>query len=464
MKHITNVISVINVIAGLTRNPLKLMAVAFCLLLPIASPAQKVWTLEECIKQAQDFNIDIKQRELQIETAEVDLHTSRMSRLPNLNASIGDNVSMGRAQIDDGSATPRITTQTTSNTSASLGASMPIFTGFRISNEVARDKLDVEAAYENLNKAKEDLAINVTGQFLQVLFSKETLKINEEQLFLSKNQAEKTELMVNAGKVARAELSDVQAQVSKDQVAVVEARNNLNLALLNLAQFLELDFTPDFDVAAPNAVQITVQSEALTPPSMLYGEAVGIKPVIKEQEFRLQSAEKAISIAQSANLPSLSLDMGVSTSYFYTFDGVNKPIAEQLKDRLNEYVGLSLQIPIFNRFATSNQIKKARINVESQQFALDNAKKTLYKEIQTAYQNALAAVEKYKASEVAMRATEESYRGATERYETGKISIFEFNEAKTKWKQTQVDCVQTKYEYVFRTKILDFYANRPISL
>jgi outer membrane protein len=250
--------------------------------------------------------------------------------------------------------------------------------------------------------------------------------------------------------------------VAKDQVAVVEAKNNLNLALLNLAQFLELDFTPDFDVAVHG--QFTVKSETLTPPSLLYGEAVGVKPAIKEQEFRLQSAEKTVNIAKSANLPTLSLDMGVSTGYYYVFDFDNQPFADQIKNKLGEYIGLSLQIPIFNRFATQNQIKKARINVDNQQFALDNAKKTLYKEIQTAYQNALAAVEKHKASELAMQATEESYRVATKSYETGKISVFEFNEAKTKWKQTQLDCSQAKYEYAFRIKILDFYANRPISL
>ncbi|MDR0833545.1 MAG: TolC family protein [Candidatus Symbiothrix sp.] len=433
------------------------------------------WTFERCLWYAQNHNIDIKQRNLQIESAKIELSTSKMSRLPNLNAGVGQNWNFGRTQTSLGIYED--ITQSTTN--FSVGSSMPLFTGNRIPNEIARNKLDMEAATENLKKAREDLTLNLAGLYLQILFCKETLQVSEEQHRLSQNQTEKTRLLVDAGRIARAQLSDIQAQVAKDKVALVEAQNNLKLALLDLAQLLELEPAPDFDIVAPNPNHLIMDdSKQLLPPPLLYNYAVNVKPAIKEQELRVQSAKKAIGIAQSGYSPTLSLEMGISTGYYYIYGGrtvydettdqtysvPNNSFESQFKNNLGEYIGLSLQIPIFNRFSTRNQVKNARINADNQQLVLENAKKTLYKEIQTAYQNALAADEKYKASELAASAAEESFNATVERYEIGKATAFDFNEAKTKWIQAQQDRLQAKYNYVFRTKILDVYGDRPILL
>jgi outer membrane protein len=421
------------------------------------------WTLEECIRHAIEHNITIKQLELQKDNTEIELNTAQMSRLPNLNASGSQSWNSGRTQTQSG----LYENQNQSNTNLSVSSSIPLFTGFRIPNEIAKNRLELEAAVQNLAKAKEDLALNIASLFLQVLFNKEILKINEEQLALSKNQVERTKVLTDVGKVPDSQLYDIEAQVANDQVSVIQAENNLRLALLDLAQSLELERNTDFDVSAPlfgNVVSEYISS--VQPPQVVFDNAVQTKPAIREQTLRVESAEKTLKIAESGYLPTLNLSLGYGTNYFYLYDKdfINRTFSDQLKNNGGEYIGLNLNIPIFNRFSVRNQVKSARINIGNQQLVLENAKKTLYKEIQTAYLNAVAAQEKYKASGQAIKATSESFTYAKERYETGKSTVFEFNEAKTRLIKSQSEEIQAKYDFIFRTKILDFYNGIPIKL
>ncbi|MDR0543585.1 MAG: TolC family protein [Dysgonamonadaceae bacterium] len=430
--------------------------------------AQKLWTLEECIQYATDNNITIKQIQIQKENAEINLNTSQMSRLPDLNAGMGQNWSFGRTQMASG----LYENQSQSNTSLSVNSSMPLFTGFRISNEIARNKLNLQAATENLAKAKEDLALRIASLFLQVLFDKEISRVNQEQLLLSQTQMTKTRSMVEAGKVPQSQLYDIEAQAAKDEVSVIQAKNNLALALLDLAQSLELQNQTGFDVYAPEINDVISEyMSSVQPPQIIYNNALNVKPVIKAQEYNMQSAEKALNIAKSGYLPSLNLNLNYGTNYFYRYnlpdnDPLQKNISlsNQFRNNASEYIGLSLNIPIFNRFSVRNQVRNAQLNINSQQLELDNVKKTLYKEIQTAYLNATAAQEKYRSSDKAVKAAAESFKYAQERYEVGKSSVFEFNEAKTKLVQSQSEQIQAKYDYIFRTKILDFYNGVPLGL
>jgi len=214
---------------------IKSVSVFVLLFVTALVPAQnKLWSLEDCIKHAIDHNISIKQLIIQKNSIEVDLNTSQMSRLPNLNASGGQNWNFGRTQTQSG----LYENQSQSNTSFSIGSSIPLFTGFRIPNEIARNKLELEASVQNLEKAKEDLSLNVASLFLQVLFNKELLKITQEQLALSRTQVGRTRDLIDAGKVPPSQLFDIEAQVANDNVSVVQAENNLRLALLELAQSL----------------------------------------------------------------------------------------------------------------------------------------------------------------------------------------------------------------------------------
>jgi len=433
-----------------------------CCLFSILNAQTKQWSLEECIQHAIENNISIKQIELQKETAEINLNTSQMSRLPNLNAGVDQRFSFGRTSTQTG----LYENLTQSNTSLSLSSSTPLFTGFRISNEIARNKLELNAATENLEKAKEDLSLNIASLFLQVLFNKELLKINQEQLGLSQSQIERTRVLVDVGKVPMSQLYDIESQVAKDEVSVIQAENNLNLSFLDLIQSLELEQSTEFDIYAPEVGDVIAEyMGSVQPTHIVFDNAVNIKPAIKEQQYRLGSAEKSLNIAKSGYLPTLNLGLGYGTNYFYLYNSAkNISFSEQFNNNRGEYINLNLSIPIFNRFAVRNQVRSAKLNIENQQLMLDNTKKTLYKEIQTAYLNATAAQEKYRASDKAVKASSESFKYAQERYDVGKSSVFEFNEAKVRFIQSQSEQIQAKYDYIFRTKILDFYNGIPIQL
>jgi len=429
----------------------------------LLSAQSKLWSLEDCIQYAIEHNISIKQLVIQKNVAEVNLNTSQMSRLPDLNASGGQNWNFGRTQIESG----LYETQNQSNTSLSVGSSIPLFTGFRIPNEIARDKLDLETAVQNLEKAKDDLALNVASLFLQVLFNKELLKINQEQLALSQAQIDRTQTLVDAGKVPLSQLYDIQAQAANDKVSVVQAQTDLRTAMLDLTQSLELQQSEDFDIVAPATDDVVAEyMSSVQPPQTIFNNAVQVKPVIKAQELQVKSAEKTLAIAKSGYYPTLNLSMGIGTDYFYLYnkDFQNSSFSSQIKNNLGESIGLSLSIPIFNRFSIRNQVKNARFNIENQQLVLENARKTLYKEIETAYLNAISSQEKYKAAQEAIKSTSESFNYAKERYETGKSTVFEFNDARSKYIQSQSQQIQAKYDYIFRTKILDFYNGVPIKL
>jgi Outer membrane protein len=424
---------------------------------------QRQWSLEECIRYAIDHNIDIRQRKLQKDNAEIDLNTTKMSRLPNLNAGMGQSWSFGRS---NNNLTGIYENRSSSNSSFSISSSTPLFTGFRIPNEIERDKLNLQAAVQNLEKAKEDLSLQVANLFLQVLFNKEILKINEEQLNFSTEQITRTEVLVDAGKVPRSQLYDIKAQAAKDELSVVQARNNLELSLLDLAQSLELESTENFDVSEPQTPDvIEAYMQSVIPPDAVYDHAVHVKPAVKEQEFRVESSKKEVKIAQAGYMPTLSLSLGYNNNYFYNYKSDNNTsFADQIKNNGGENIGLSLSIPIFNRFQVRNRVRSARLGILNQELILENVKKTLYKEIQTAYLNAVSSQEKYRSSEKAVEASRESFKYAEERYGVGKSSVFEFNEAKTKLLQSQSEQIQAKYDYIFRAKILDFYNGIPIKL
>ena len=431
----------------------------------LAQESAKQWSLEECIRYAIENNIDLKQRQQDQESRKVDLNTSKYSWLPDLNANVGQNFDFGRSP----SKTGVIVDQNSANTSASISLSMPIFDGLRIPNDIAARKLDLQAAVEALNKAKEDLSVNVTSYYLQVLYNKEVQKIAELQVGLSREQVTKTEALVKNGKVPLSQLYDMKAQLAKDEVSLTEANNNVKLALLDLTQSLELERDGEnFDIVVPqfeDAVEEYMSS--ILPPDHVYDHAVAFKPQIKEQEYLLESQKKMLKVARSGYYPKLTFGASYTTGYYhYSGDGDYSNLAfnEQLKNNGRKTIGFSLSIPLFNRFQTRNNVRSARINIRNRELMMENTKKALYKEIQQAFYNATAAQEKYTASDKSVIASKEAFSYAEDRYAAGKSTVFEYSEAKTKYAQSLSEQAQSKYNFIFRAKILDFYNGTPITL
>lgn len=431
-----------------------------------AQTTVRKWTLEECIRYALENNIDLKQKEQTEESRKIDLHTSKHSWLPDLNGGVGQNFDFGRSP----SKTGVIIDRNSANSSVYLQMSMPLFDGFKIPNDIAAKKLDLLAATENLNKAREDLAINVASYYLQVLYNKEIRNIAELQAELSNEQVRRTEALVQAGKVPLSQLYDMKAQLARDEVSLTEARNNVNLALLDLAQSLELErVEQNFDIENPVSDDAIMQYiGSIIPPDMIYQQAVTFKPQVKEQEYLLEGQKKLLKVAQAGYYPKLNLSASYSNGYYRYSGGddeiVNIPFSDQLRQNERKTVGLSLSIPIFNRFQVRNSVRSARLAVENRELLVENSKKILYKEIQQAYYNATAAQEKYVSSGKSVEASQQAFVYSEERYNAGKSTVFEYSEAKTKYAQSLSEQTQAKYSFIFRAKILDFYRGIAIQL
>ena len=424
------------------------------------------WSLEACINYAYANNIQLKQKMEEQEARKVELHTSKHSWLPAVNANMGQSFQFGRSTSKSGV----IVDQNAANTTFNINLDMPIFDGFKIPNDIAARKLDLQAAIESLNKAKEDLAINIASYYLQVLYNKELQRVAQLQVDLDKEQVNKTEAMVNAGKVPLSQLYDIKAQLAKDEVTLTEATNNVQLALLDLAQSLELERSDrSFDIETPQITDAIAENmSSILPPETIFDQAVTFKPQIKEQEYLLESQKRMLKVAQAGYYPKLNFGASYSNGYYHTSMGGEfadtRSFGDQLKQNGQKIVGFSLSIPLFNRFQVRNSVRSARIGINNQQLVVENSKKTLYKEIQQAYYNATAAQEKYTASDKSVASSREAFSYAQARYEAGKSTVFEFNEAKTKYAQSLAEQAQAKYDFIFRAKILDFYRGTPLKL
>lgn len=426
----------------------------------------ELWSLERCIRYAQENNIDLKQKEQEKESRDIELNTSKWSWLPAVNANTAQSFQFGRSTTKSGV----IVDQSAQNTTFNINLDMPLFDGLKTPNDIAARRLSLKAAVESLNKAKEDLAINVASYYLQVLYNKELLKVAELQVALDNEQVSKTEAMVNNGKVPLSQLYDMKAQLAKDEATLVESRNNVSLALLDLAQSLELERSnKNFDIETPEQVDVVAENMgSLLPPDHIYENALTFKPQIKEQEYLLASAKKNLNVARSEYYPKLNLGASYSNGYYHSSMGGEfvdtRSFTEQLKQNGQNIIGFSLSIPLFNRLQVRNSVRQAKVNIRNQELMLENTRKALYKEIQQAYFNATAAQEKYTASGKSVIASKEAFEYAQASYEAGKSTVFEFNEAKTKYAQSLAEQAQAKYDYIFRAKILDFYNGVEIKL
>lgn len=421
--------------------------------------AQEKWDLEKCISHAIENNLNIKQQEASKEQSAVELSTAKWSRLPDLNGGASHSFNFGRS-IQADNTYKSLNTQ---NTSFNLNTSIPLFTGLKITNNIALAKLNLKAATEDLNKAKEDISIQVASAYLQVLFNEELAQVAHIQVELSKEMLVQKEEYFKNGKASEAEWLEAKSRVAQDQLSAVQADNNYKLSLLDLSQLLELPSPENFSIVSPTA-EMEEYMESISSPADIYNQAILFKPSIKAAQYRLEGAAKSVKIAKSAYFPQLSFGAGLSTNYYKVAGMKNSLFGSQLRDNFSQYLGFQLTIPIFNRFGTRNQIRSARIQQNTLNWQLEDSKKALYKEIQQAYYNALGAESRYQSSITADKAAEASFNLMKEKYAEGKANATEYNESRTSWMKAISEKLQAKYDYIFRTKILDFYKGVPLTL
>ena len=429
------------------------------LLMPASVLAQQQWSLRQCIDYAVEHNIQVKQREVSRMQRELDVNTAKNSRLPDLSASASESFSFGRGLT----AQNTYSNTNTSSTSFNLSSSVPLFTGYRIPRTLEMQKLNLEAATADLEKAKNDIRMQVAQAYVQILYNLELCEVANRQIEIDSMHVHRLTEMMKNGKASGTEVAQQEASLAQSRLTATQADNDYRLSLLSLTQLLELPSPEGFTISREVNQELWNEVHTLPSPDVIYQEALIIKPEIQAEQSRLASSAKNIDIAKSAKLPSLSLSGGLGTNYYKTSGLPSDKFFKQLNNNFSQFLGLSLNVPIFNRFETRNNIKNAQLSQYNQQLQLDNVKKNLYKEIQQAYYNAVTSEAKYQSSEQAKRSQEEAFRLMSAKYEYGKANITEFNEAKNNLMKAESDLVRAKYEYLYQNALIDFYRGKDLS-
>lgn len=428
----------------------KTIAICIAAAFSLCAPAQRVMTLAQCIDYAVSHNVNVKRYANNVEQQKVQLSTARNSRLPDLTAGASQSFNFGRGLNSENAYVNR----NTQSTGFNLQTSVPLLTGGRIPNEIAMSRLNLQAATADLEHARQSIALQVAAAYLQAVYAAEVVKVQEAQVAFSKIQEDRISKLFNAGKSPESDVVEAHSQVAQDEMGRTQAKCDYKLAMLDLSQLLELSSPDSIEIVAPQG-----ETSPTLPslPDRIFARAESVKPEIQAEKLRLQAAEKNIRIAKAALYPTLSLGAGLSSEYYKTSGYQAASFSKQLSDNFNKSIGLSLNIPIFNRLATRNSIRQAKLQQSEQALQLDETKKTLYKEIQQAYYNAVNAQAKYESALAARKAAESNFNMMTGKFENGRANATELEEAKTKRANAITSTLQAKYEYILRMKIIEFY-------
>jgi outer membrane protein len=468
----------------------KLILIAsVCILFLTSINAQKEWTLDECIIYAHQNNLQIKRQELNSNISEAYYKQSKLSVLPNLNIGASKNLNYGRA-VDP--YTNDYITENTSSDGFYASSSVNIFNGLQTLNTIKLNKYSFLSSKHDVMKIKNDISVGIATAYLQILFCRELLDIAISQYEVTLLQVEKTRKLVEVGNSAKGELYQMEAQAANEKLNVTNAENQLKMAYLELTQLLDLDTVMNFDIYIPEDLQIDT-SYVLKDVMTIYNEALNNLPQIKSAEYALMSKEKSLAVQIGRRSPSLRLQGNYYTGYSstgarldldspyditvgYVGGDVNQPVTalgyntedypyfDQIKDNAYKSISIGLNIPIFNQNQINTDISNARISAIDSKYALEQTKQILFKEIQQAHADAIASLEKYKSSTEAVKSNVEAFNYTQQKLDVGLVSSVDYNIAKNDLLKAQSDLVQAKYEYIFKTKILDFYSGKSITL
>lgn len=433
--------------------------------------AQKLWSLEECVAYAYENNIYIKQSYLGVESADLSLDQSKINLSPSFNASLSQNWRWGR------SPSPQTNVYSNEQSQQSyfgLSTDLTLFNGMQQVNNIRQKQFDYLASKYDSDKIKNDMSLNIAAGYLQILFNIELVNNAQRQLDISSQQLDRTSKQVEAGAVAKGSLYDIQAQAASDEANLINAENNLMLAYLDLMQLLDLEANKEFDIVKPK-LEITAKP-TLLPPDMIYNKSVAIMPEIKSAEYKLQSADRGLSIAKGQRSPRLYATGNYGTSFSdqiknieYSPEGIpsygdTKSFDAQIKDNRNGVLMFGLSIPIFNGYQVSSYIKQSKINMENLNLNLQLEKNRLRKNIEQSYADALAAYQTYIARKKSVDAFSESFKYMEEKFNVGMVNATDYNVSKLQYSTAISDLAASKFDYIFKTKILDFYLGKSISL
>ena len=452
----------------------------------------KKWTLEECVTYAIQNNISIKQSELDSKMALIDKKSAVGRFLPSLNASASHSWNIG---LNQDITTGLLQNKTTQFTSAGANVGIDIYSGLQNQNTLRKANLSIVAAKYQLVKMKEDVALNVANAFLQVLFNKENLKVQKEQLRINEKQYARSEELVKVGSIPRGDLLDVKATLALNNQNVITAENSLLISKLSLSHLLQLKDFENFDVVDDTDVKDENNIMAQTP-SAIYEKAFEGRTELKIARTNLEIAEKNVAIAKGAFQPTLqgfySFNSRVAysdrvtgvipnasnpTSIVGFVEGTNQnvlspnftrvlgnpaPFFDQFNTNKGQSFGMQLSVPVFNGFSARNNVERSKVSLERSKIAVEQQNLDLQRNVYTAFADAKGALNAYESSVAALEARQGAYNYATEKYSVGLMNSFDFNQSQTLLTNAQSEVLRTKYDYIFKIKILEFYFGIPL--
>lgn len=472
-------------------------AVALGLLaLPLGAAAQETWSLERCVRYAQENNITVKQAQATAKLSHLSAQQAKTARLPNVSAGFNTGEQFGRT-IDR--TTNLFVTTGIGFSSMSLDASVNLFNGGQIHHSVKQAGYDLQAAEADARQTVNTLGLQVAQAYLNILLNEEQLENARRRVRQSEAQLAATMKLIEAGSTPMAEKFNLQAQIATDEQSVVLAQNNVDLAYLSLKQALQLE--PDYDlrIERPNSVlpvDAAPEGLALT---ALYGTASGNQPSVIAAGLRIKSAQEGIAIARAAYYPTLQVFAQLRSNYSSAFkiqesisifqpstevlingeprtiqvvgQTVKVPVSsrtleyfKQIDQNFGQTIGLGINIPIYSNGRTRLSVERARLNVLTSQMQYTQAQQTLKNDIQTAIANARAAKLQLAAAEKTFMARQTAYQNMEKRLSLGAVNSLDLVTAKTNMDNAENDLVRAKYDYLFRLKIIDFYEGKPLKM
>lgn len=425
--------------------------------------AQDKWTLEKCVNYAIENNIQLKQADLNVRVSKGVFTQSKMQILPNLNANANQQYSFGRS-IDP--YTYEFSDNNIKSNNFSISSSITLFNGLQTINTIRQNNINLLSGIQDVEKLKNDIALNIAAAFLQILYNEDIYQVALLQKDITTQQVERTKKLVDAGSLANGNLLEAESQLATEELQVINAENQLNMSYLNLKQILDLDTVENFKIDKP---EISSPDEKVYLPSVnqVYSEAVTNLPQIKSAEFKVRSSEIGLSIAQGKRSPKLTMSGSYGTGFSSArtiYNTEKYPFNDQIKDNASTSLTFELSVPLFNNWYVNSGISNAKISLLNSEYNLELARKQLFKEIQQAHADANAALNKFFASKKAKISIEESFKYTQQKFDIGLVSNLDYNIAKNNLAKAKSDMLQAKYDFIFKTKILDFYKGNQIKL
>ncbi|MCS3794885.1 TolC family protein [Niastella sp. OAS944] len=417
-------------------------------------------SLQECVQTAIENNLDVKQSDLSMERAGVTMRQSKANLLPNIGGEINHTLNQGRSI--DLSTNSYVNQQQTSG-SYSLSGNVTLFNGLRLLNTLKSSQYAYEASKMELQTSKDQLMLNVILAYLQILSSTDLLQQAQKQVDVTQKQVERLEVMNQEGAIKPSDLSDMKGQLADNKVTIINSQNNLDAARLALSQLMNVQYNRELQVERLRADQVEMNYTTL--PDSIFSIALQQLAIIKAADLRTKSAEKAVQAARGSLFPSVGLGAGFYTPYSSTArDSSNRKIEyyDQLSNNYRTYVGVGISIPIFNNLRYRNQIALAKIDLKSASYTAQTKQIQLKQNIEQDHFNMTAAKNRYQALLEQVAAYTESFRAAEARFNAGATTSIDYLIAKNNLDRANVNLIIARYDYILRTKILDYYQGKPL--